>query len=145
VSRPGIGDHSRVSNGLATVYQTHAHSRFDTYDALPAPKLVSDRLCHVNPEGFAFSHDPGGAEPWRPNYATLAFGRLADEQGLKGVRLHDLRHFAATTMLVSGIDIRTASGRLGHANASTTLDIYSHFVAAADERAASAVADVLDR
>ena len=47
-------------------------------------------------------------------------------------------------MLVSGIDVRTASGRLGHANASTTLDVYAHFVRAADERAASAVAGVLD-
>lgn len=34
----------------------------------------------------------------------------------------------------------TVSGRLGHANASTTLDIYAEFVEAADERAA----DVLD-
>jgi integrase len=134
--------------------KTHAQRRVSlderTLDVLRTYRESRESIlrvadAHVNPEGFVFSHDPGGAEPWRPNYATLAFGRLADEQGLEGVRLHDLRHFAATTMLVSGIDIRTASGRLGHANASTTLDIYSHFVAAADERAASAVAGVLDR
>ena len=47
-------------------------------------------------------------------------------------------------MLVNGVDVRTASGRLGHANASTTLDVYSHFVKVADERAAAAVADALD-
>jgi integrase len=47
-------------------------------------------------------------------------------------------------MLVNGVDVRTAAGRLGHANTSTTLDVYSHFVKAADELAAGTVASVLD-
>jgi len=97
-----------------------------------------------NADSFVFSHDPLGAEPWRPNYITLAFSRLAKEHGLKGVRLHDLRHFAATTMLVNGVDVRTAAGRLGHASTSTTLDVYSHFVKASDQRAAQTVAGALD-
>jgi integrase len=41
-------------------------------------------------------------------------------------------------------DVRTVSGRLGHADASTTLDIYAHFVHHADERAASNIGTVLD-
>jgi integrase len=95
--------------------------------------------------GFVFSHNPIGREPWRPNYATLAFSRLAKEHDLSGVRLHDLRHFAATTMLARGVDVRTAAGRLGHASPATTLNVYSHFVPAADERAAVTVARALDR
>ena len=95
-------------------------------------------------EAFVFSHHPAGLEPWRPHYATLAFRRLADERGLADVRLHDLRHFAATMMLTSGIDVRTAAGRLGHANTSTTLDIYSHFTQAADGRAADMLSAALD-
>jgi integrase len=91
-----------------------------------------------------FSHHPGGLQPWRPNYVTLAFVRLTRREGLEGLRLHDLRHFAATTMLVGGVDVRTAAGRLGHAQSSTTLDIYAHFVRAADERAASAIGAALD-
>jgi integrase len=98
----------------------------------------------LDADGFVFSHDPTRAEPWRPNYVTLAFGRLAKERGLQGLRLHDLRHFAATTMLANGVDVRTAAGRLGHANAATTLNVYSHFVPAADERAAATVAGALD-
>lgn len=98
----------------------------------------------VAEDAFVFSHDPDGATPWRPNYVTLAFGRLVKEQGLEGLRLHDLRHFAATTMLTSGIDVRTTAGRLGHAQASTTLDVYAHFVQPADERASAALADALD-
>jgi len=47
--------------------------------------------------------------------ATLAFDRLAKREGMGHLRLHDLRHFAATTMLVRGVGVRTAAGRLGHA------------------------------
>jgi integrase len=98
----------------------------------------------LSPDAFVFSHHPGGSKPWRPNYVTLAFVRLTRREGLEGLRLHDLRHFAATTMLVGGVDVRTAAGRLGHAQSSTTLDIYAHFVRAADERAASAIGAALD-
>ena len=133
--------------------KTHAERRMSlderTLAVLAAHRAHLDAVLAVArvslaPDAFVFSHEPDGRQPWRPNYATLAFGRLVKEQGLSGLRLHDLRHFAATAMLVSGIDVRTASGRLGHANASTTLDVYAHFVKAADERAASAVASVLD-
>ena len=60
------------------------------------------------------------------------------------VRLHDLRHFAATTMLVNGVDVRTTAGRLGHAQSSTTLNVYAHFVKAADAGAARAIGSALD-
>lgn len=40
--------------------------------------------------------------------------------------LHAFRHFAATQMIGSGIDVRTVSAVLGHSKPSTTLNIYSH-------------------
>ena len=95
-------------------------------------------------DAFVFSHRPDGLLPWYPNYATLAFARLAEQEGIGHVRLHDLRHFAATTMLVNGVDVRTTAGRLGHAQSSTTLNVYAHFVQAADARAARAIGSVLD-
>jgi integrase len=63
--------------------------------------------------------------------------------GLKDVRLHDLRHFSATRLLAAGVPIRTVSGRLGHANASTTLGVYAHFVQDSDRDAADALGAVL--
>jgi integrase len=98
----------------------------------------------VTANSFLFSHEVDFSKPWRPNYATLAFGRLRDELGLDGVKLHHLRHFSATQLLSLGIDIRTVSGRLGHANASTTLDFYAQFLQAADERAADALGTLLN-
>jgi integrase len=96
------------------------------------------------PDRYLFSHDPDGKAPWRPDYVTLAFARLADQLGIAKIRLHDLRHFAATTMLLNGIDVRTAAGRLGHARASTTLDIYAHYAEPADRRASDTLANCLD-
>jgi integrase len=103
------------------------------------------RACGVDlrPDAYVFSRDAVGADPWRPGYVTLAFGRLRDDLGLKGVRLHDLRHFNATNLLANGTDIRTVSGRLGHADASTTLNIYAHFMERSDQEAAALVGGLL--
>jgi integrase len=50
----------------------------------------------MSPDSYLFSHKVDFSKPWRTGYATLAFGRLRDELGLKGVKLHHLRHFSAT-------------------------------------------------
>ncbi|MCA1707602.1 MAG: hypothetical protein LC808_31755 [Actinobacteria bacterium] len=43
----------------------------------------------------------------------------------------------------SGVDVRTVAGRLGHRNASTTLNVYSHFLAEADRDAANVLGKIL--
>ncbi len=94
-------------------------------------------------DGFVFSHDAASREPWRPDYATHAFRALTRRLGMDGLRLHDLRHYVATRLLANGTDVRTVAGRLGHRNASTTLNVYAHFVPAADEDAAGVLGDLL--
>jgi integrase len=46
--------------------------------------------------------------------------------------------------LAAGVDVRTVAGRLGHRSASTTLNVYAHFVHDADEQAAEVLARLLD-
>lgn len=92
---------------------------------------------------YVFTHDPGGAVPWAPDHATKTFQRFRDDAGLGTVRLHDLRHFAATSLLAAGVPVRTVSGRLGHANAATTLGVYAHFIEASDQAAAAILAGSL--
>ena len=122
-----------------------AHISAHTAHTTPvAPRVVRCRHRRVEPDRHLFSHDPDGTAPWRPDYATLAFARLANQLGMTKIRLHDLRHFAATTMLLNGIDVRTAAGRLGHARASTTLDTYAHYTQPADHRASATLANSLD-
>ena len=59
-------------------------------------------------------------------------------------RLHDLRHWSATTAISHGHDVRTVAGRLGHADAAMTLRVYAHALEAPDREVAGGLADVLD-
>ncbi len=95
------------------------------------------------PGSFVFSDTADGSTPWRPDRVTLAWRRLCVREEVLGVRLHDLRHFAATRLLTGGVDVRTVSGRLGHSNAATTLGVYAHFMPAADRTAADLLGGLL--
>jgi hypothetical protein len=64
--------------------------------------------------------------------------------GLGHFRLHDLRHFMATEMLGQGVAVPTVSQRLGHARASTTLNVYAHRVPGSDRDAADLLGGLLD-
>lgn len=55
---------------------------------------------------------------------------------LPDIPLHGLRHTSATLLISQNIDVRTVSGRLGHAQTSTTMNIYSHSLQKMDEKAA---------
>jgi integrase len=90
----------------------------------------------VGDNDFVFSREPDGSKPWTPDSVTKRFVVLRNQLGYENMRLHDLRHFAATRLIAAGVPVRTVSGRLGHANPSTTLSVYSHFVEASDRDAA---------
>jgi integrase len=92
---------------------------------------------------FVFSSRPDGAKPWLPNWVTKRFIAARNTAGLAHFRLHDLRHFMATEMLVAGVPIATVSQRLGHARASTTLNVYAHSVPGGDRKAAETLAAIL--
>ena len=52
---------------------------------------------------------------------------LQDRAGLKRVHLYALRHTASMLLGRSGVDVKTTQGLMGHADARTTLKIYTHF------------------
>ncbi len=85
-------------------------------------------------DGWLFPSVDG--RPLHPDTWTQRFRRLAAKLGVR-CRLHDLRHFVATQAVAAGVPVRTVSGRLGHANPSTTHNIYSHFIEASDRDAAA--------
>jgi len=97
-----------------------------------------------NPNGFVFTVTADGSSPLHPDTVSAGFRRLCDRAGLAGVRLHDLRHVHATQLLAAGVPVRTVSGRLGHANAATTLNVYAHFLEASDRDAAAVFGGLLD-
>ncbi len=71
------------------------------------------------------------------------FPKFLKRHGLPHLNFHGLRHTSATLLISSGVDVRSVSGRLGHAQSSTTLNIYSHFLRSADEAAANIMDQIL--
>ena len=57
-------------------------------------------------------------------------------------RFHDLRHYFASLLIASGLDVKTVQARMRHASAKTTLDTYGHLWPDKDESSRAAVAAV---
>ena len=70
--------------------------------------------------------DPDGHVP-HPDTFTRHLRKLYKKCGLsEDYHLHTLRHTNASLLIAQGVDVRTVASLLGHAQASTTLDIYAH-------------------
>jgi integrase len=92
---------------------------------------------------WLFFGEADGSKPLHPDSISSAFRRTAIKLGIEGIHFHSLRHFTATQLIAAGVDIRTVSGRLGHANASMTLGIYSHVLEAKDREAGQIMGQLL--
>jgi integrase len=80
--------------------------------------------------------------PWELQRAVRAARKKVE--GLpEGFRYHDLRHYFASLLIASGLDVKVVQNRLRHASAMTTLNTYGHMWPDADESARAAVAVVL--
>jgi integrase len=70
--------------------------------------------------------DRGDGLAIHPAFLRTTFDRETKRLGLPRLRVHDLRHSAATFMLSQGDHPKVVQERLGHANISMTMDLYSH-------------------
>ena len=82
--------------------------------------------------GYVFTTVLGA--PIAPRELTLAFAAIARRAGIRK-RLHDARHWTASTLLAAGTDIVTTSRILGHTAPSVTLNVYAHAIAGLAEEA----------
>jgi integrase len=74
--------------------------------------------------GLVFSTSAGGPlDQARPN---LALRRALDRAGLPRIRIHDLRHSAASALLADGVHPKVVQEFLGHSSIKVTMDVYSH-------------------
>ena len=71
------------------------------------------------------------------------FHRLLQTAGLPQIRIHDLRHTAATLLMLQGVNPRTVMELLGHSDVTMTLNTYSHVLASLKQDAARRMDDVL--
>jgi integrase len=106
-------------------------------------RQLEERMAHgvgSRPD-LVFTRPDGGQ--LQPQRISRAFQSLARRAELPSIRLHDLRHTAATLSLAAGIHPKVVSERLGHSTIQLTLDTYSHVVEGIHEAAAEQLGDVL--
>lgn len=122
------GGRSRVvSIDGETVAVLREHRRHQAEDRLAAGSSWADI------GGLVFTTKWG--EALYPDTVTALMTKLihrynksvpAGAQALPHARLHDLRHLHATTLLLAGVPVHVVAARLGHADPSVTLRVYSH-------------------
>jgi len=81
--------------------------------------------------------------PIHPDTFTDWFSKFIKRNNFPPVTLHSLRHTNATLMIAEGTDVCTVSKRLGHANTSTTLNVYAHALRSKDTEAADKLENAL--
>lgn len=86
---------------------------------------------------YVFNQD-GSAEPMHPTSPTHYMRQFAKRYGVEGMHPHKLRHSFASVAITNGADIASVSEKLGHADKSTTLRLYTH----ADEESIKRAGDI---
>lgn len=96
------------------------------------------------PDTGLFFVRPDG-KSWHPQSVSDRFERLITRSGLPPVRLHDLRHCAATYLRHGGADMKEVQETLGHANIAITADTYTSVILELRNTHANAAADLIPR
>lgn len=117
----------------------------DHYLVAAVRQLRAVRLAGLPPgavlTGFLFTNRHGN--PLSPGYLTHTFRRLVDQANLPPIRLHDLRHGAASLSLAAGNDLKVVQELLRHASIVLTADTYTSVLPCLAHRAAEATAELV--
>ena len=73
---------------------------------------------------YIFVNEMG--ERWKPRYLSDGFKRILEQNGLRRIRFHDLRHTCASLLLANNVPMKKIQEWLGHSEFSTTANIYAH-------------------
>lgn len=84
--------------------------------------------------GYVFT--TGIGTPLEPRNVERAFLEIVKAAELPRIRVHDLRHTAATILLAQGVHPRVVMELLGHSQIAITMNLYSHVVPALRKDAA---------
>lgn len=93
--------------------------------------------------GYLFTQDDG--QPMNPTSITAWLNKFSRRRGLPHIYPHSFRHSVASILISAGTDLVTVAGQLGHAQVSTTGDIYAHVIEEAKAQATECIADIMLR
>ncbi|OEV13145.1 site-specific integrase [Streptomyces nanshensis] len=120
----------------------------DTVQALKRHRIQQDKDREEWGSGWVetgrvFTRENG--EPLHPANVTHHFIELSEKIGLPPIRLHDLRHGAATLAHAAGADLKDIQELLGHSSITITADTYTSLLPEADLAIAEAAARLVPR
>jgi hypothetical protein len=91
--------------------------------------------------GYVFTRLNG--DPMAPDWLSRYFRRLNDVSGLPPIRLHDLRHGAASLALAAGADLKVVQDMLGHSSIVLTADTYTSVLPEVAHKVAEDIASLI--
>lgn len=103
-----------------------------------ADRLKKGEYYHDN--DLLFTAEDG--TPMNPDSVTDWLGKFSSRHQLPHIHPHAFRHTMASMLYFNGVDSVSISKRLGHAQVSTTANIYAHVVEEADQRNADILEDI---
>lgn len=108
--------------------------------AVPLSTMAADQLGTLRSSSTSMLVFPGRhGDLLHPRTIRGWLDQLSTAAGVSRIRVHDLRHTAATMMLSQGTPAHVVAGILGHAHPSMTLNVYAH---SSDDAARNAIADL---
>jgi integrase len=152
-----VGDVQFLKRALQVQRQVQRESAGQV--EIRAPKYGSERTVYL-PDGLlsmladliarrglsapaAWLFTSGDGKPLHQATAGDRWRWTCKRAGVAGVNFHSLRHFFASGLIAAGCDVVTVQRAMGHASASTTLNIYSHLWPSAADRTRAAAADLM--
>ncbi len=139
-----------LDNGLITVKRNIVPSKQGSITKAPKtrrsarefsiPSGIIPRLKKLKGIGPIFTKDDG--TDYHPSAISRHFKLFLKDNGLRHIRLHDLRHFNGTMMLKHGVTEREASERLGHSNLMMTKK-YQHVLKDMDQKSGDKLNSIL--
>ena len=91
-------------------------------------------------QGYVFSQDNGN--PMHPDSVTDWLDKFSKRHSLPHINPHAFRHTMASLLYFNGVDSVSISRRLGHAQVSTTANIYAHVIEEADKNNADILSNI---
>lgn len=136
--------YTKASGTLSTTLKT-GESRYvsvpasvlNLLSAWRAEQLADCNTLGNEPPVYIATHEDG--KLIHPDGITDWLSKFSKRHGLPHIHPHTFRHTMASLLISNGMDVVTVSKRLGHAQTSTTLNVYSHILAKSDERASDAL------
>lgn len=91
---------------------------------IPTPKCLLPMINQFRSDGYVLSSD--NLKYTEPRLMQIKFGQMVVACNVEKTNFHTLRHTFATRCIEAGVDVKTLSELLGHADVKTTLNRYVH-------------------